>query len=102
MILELHRLLDSEDSSIKAISNWISVDSALSAKVLKMANSPYFGGKGQVNSIPQAITLLGLEAVKSIVLGDVRSWVMRHRWHGFHNARDPQVQGKDVAPDERK
>lgn len=81
MILELHRLLDSEDSSIKAISNWISVDSALSAKVLKMANSPYFGGKGQVNSIPQAITLLGLEAVKSIVLAseakkiDIPDWL---------------------------
>ncbi len=43
-------------------------DQALTAKVLKLVNSPFFGVKSQVATIPQAIVVLGFKTLKSVVL----------------------------------
>ena len=43
-------------------------DPALSAKVLKVVNSAFYGLPGQVASVDRAIVLLGLSAVKNIAI----------------------------------
>jgi serine/threonine protein kinase len=58
----------SEDSSIKAISDLVMRDFALSQKLLRIANSSVFGA-GKVTRVSQAITLLGLSQLRAIATG---------------------------------
>jgi putative nucleotidyltransferase with HDIG domain len=43
-------------------------DQALAARVLKLANSPFFGLRARVTSISQAVVVLGLKTLKSVVI----------------------------------
>lgn len=47
----------------------IAHDQTLAEKVLKVANSPFFGLSGQVRDIRHAVMLLGFDKLKSIALG---------------------------------
>lgn len=62
------RLLQAEDSSPKEIAAKIALEPASTVRVLKMANSPYFGGRGRVSTVSHAVLLLGFEALKSILI----------------------------------
>ncbi|TIH12859.1 response regulator [Marinifilum sp. JC120] len=61
--------LKSTEPSINKVAELISLDVGLVAKILKLINSPYFGLPSQVSSIFQAITMLGLDTIKALVLG---------------------------------
>ncbi|WP_031485176.1 response regulator [Maridesulfovibrio frigidus] len=61
--------LRKEEPSISKIANLISKDVGLVAKILKLINSPYFGLPSNIKSISQAISLLGLETIKTLILG---------------------------------
>lgn len=58
----------SEDGSIKAISDLVMRDFALSQKLLRIANSSAFGA-GNVTRVSQAITLLGLSQLRAVATG---------------------------------
>lgn len=49
----------SEDAELGVIARLIAQDVGLSAPMLKMANSPYFGLRTKVSSIQQAVSVLG-------------------------------------------
>ncbi len=61
--------LDSAASSAQHLDEIIREDPVLTAKILKMANSPYYGLKGEVSSIAQAVVILGFEEVRNLVIG---------------------------------
>ena len=65
---ELVKALDSEDSSIQEIGDIISKDPGLTAKILKMVNSSFFGVLQRVSNPAKAVNLLGLDLVQTIVL----------------------------------
>jgi HD-like signal output (HDOD) protein len=52
-------------------------DPALTARVLKLINSAYFGLSEPVTSITQAITLLGRDQLKQLLIGSVLSGVVK-------------------------
>jgi HD-like signal output (HDOD) protein len=60
--------LASEDFSIITIGNIIEADISLSATLLKVVNSPYYGLVQHVESPAHATNLLGVEVVKNILL----------------------------------
>lgn len=60
--------LASEDPSLQRVAEIISKDIAMSAKVLQLVNSAFFGLGRRVETIEQAVTLLGTEVIKSLVL----------------------------------
>ncbi|RJQ50937.1 MAG: GGDEF domain-containing protein [Nitrospiraceae bacterium] len=60
-----------DKSSIGKLADIISVDPALTAKMLKVANSSFYGLSRQVDSVERAINVLGLEAIKNIALSFV-------------------------------
>lgn len=62
------RLADDPDSSARDMEQLIQRDSAVAAKVLRVANSPYYG-LCNVPSIGRAIAILGMNAVRSLVIG---------------------------------
>jgi len=68
-INEIMAVLDDDNSSIENIAKLISTDQAFSVKVLKLANSAYFGYSRQISTIPQAIVILGTSSIKNIAMG---------------------------------
>ena len=61
-------LLESDRSNAADIAQAISCDPALSAKILKVANSAYYGFSKEITSLESAISLLGLNMVRSLAL----------------------------------
>lgn len=57
-----------EESSAKDLFKIISVDQALTTRILKIANSAFYGHFREINSLSRAITILGFKAVKNLVV----------------------------------
>jgi two-component system, cell cycle response regulator len=55
----------------------ISADSSLSAKLLALANSPYFGVRNRITTVRNAVNLLGL--------GTIRTMTISYCMAGLHN-----------------
>ncbi len=66
--VELVEELKSEDASIEKIGNTIARDIGLTAKILKTVNSSFFGLRQHITSPTKAVSLLGLDLIKAIVL----------------------------------
>ena len=62
------RLTSDLQSNITDISKALSVDQSLTAKTLKVSNSPYYGRAREVKTLTEAIIVLGFKAVRSIVI----------------------------------
>ena len=62
-------VLSKEDPSMREVSGLIAQDVGMSAGVLKLVNSAFFGLRIHVSSPAHAVNLLGLEVVKALVLG---------------------------------
>ncbi|WP_447977091.1 HDOD domain-containing protein [Candidatus Nitrospira bockiana] len=60
--------LNSEAASIDKIGHIISKDLGMLSKILQVVNSPFYGLRRQISSATQAVALLGLETIKSLVL----------------------------------
>ena len=65
---ELVRVTGRADTHIGEIAALITKDIALSAKVLKVVNSAYYTFSNQISTIQQAVSILGINAVRSLVL----------------------------------
>jgi HD-like signal output (HDOD) protein len=66
--LKIIELVDNPRSTAQDLNKLISNDPALVARILKVVNSAFYGLPGQIGSINRAIVLLGLNAVKNIVI----------------------------------
>ncbi len=64
----IERLLEDPESSVDDVAEVVAQDVAISAKLLQLVNSAFFGHFQQVDSPQKAVHLLGLETVKSLVL----------------------------------
>ncbi|NVM23055.1 MAG: HDOD domain-containing protein [Desulfobacterales bacterium] len=67
----LEKITESVDSSETAaadIASIISSDQALSAKVLRLVNSAFYGFPGRISNVTHALIILGFDVVKGIVL----------------------------------
>ncbi len=62
--LRLLHELHSPDLDFQRLENVIKSDMALSYKLLRYINSPFFGTRGQIESIQQALLLLGTAEIK--------------------------------------
>jgi HD-like signal output (HDOD) protein len=60
--------VEAKTSSLKAIGAIISKDIAMTAKILQLINSAYFGLHGAVSTAEQAVNLLGLSTIQTLVL----------------------------------
>ena len=65
---EIESQLQSEDVSLKKIAEIVSKDAGMTAKILQLANSAFMGARFTVSNPTQAITLIGTEMVRALVL----------------------------------
>lgn len=68
LYLAIQEELQSPRCSLKKIGEIISTDVGMSAKILQLVNSSFFGMYSKVTSPAQAVNLLGTDTVKALVL----------------------------------
>lgn len=78
---ELQSELQAEDVSLKKVADIISKDGGMTAKILQLANSAFMGARFTISNPTQAITLIGTEMVRALVLSV----------HVFSQFRDPSA-----------
>jgi len=61
-------LMESPSAGAQDISNIISSDQALSAKILRVVNSAFYGFPGRISNISHALIILGFDVVKGLIL----------------------------------
>ncbi len=62
------RLASDEKTSAQQLASVITLDPALTAKLLKLVNSPLYGFKKEITTLSQAVALLGMKAVRTMSL----------------------------------
>ncbi len=67
-IQKIMEVAQNPKSSAAEMEEVISKDQSLSGKVLKIVNSAYYGFPRQIDSISQAIVVLGFQAIKNLAL----------------------------------
>lgn len=68
IISRLIKIMKKENASIDDLVDVIKHDQSITTKIVSIANSPFFGYPGRINSIEQAVLMLGFDLVKSISL----------------------------------
>jgi len=66
IVLRLLDLLSRDNVEIRELVRLISADPALSAQILRVANSPLFGFRSQIDSLQSALVVLGLQRIRAL------------------------------------
>lgn len=66
--MEAIRLLEGESANFDSIADLLKNDQVLTSRIFHYANSAYIGARRQSASVRQAVSTLGLNAVRSIIL----------------------------------
>ena len=75
---QINKLVESRTSSAADLHRVIKADPALSARLLKLVNSAYYGLPGRVASLEKAVILLGVTAVKNLAIAASIEQLFRH------------------------
>jgi putative nucleotidyltransferase with HDIG domain len=68
IITKLSSLADDGRVSVDEMARVVTSDQVLSAKVLKLVNSPFYGFSGRISTVSKALILLGVNVVKSLAI----------------------------------
>jgi HD-like signal output (HDOD) protein len=66
--LRVIQLLNDPDTDVASLADVISSDQALTAKVLRLCNSAYYGLSRKVTTISEAVMIIGFSSIKSLVM----------------------------------
>jgi putative nucleotidyltransferase with HDIG domain len=66
--LELEEELTSDNASLNTLSSIINRDPIITAKILQLTNSAFFGLPNRISSTREALNLLGVNIIKNLVL----------------------------------
>jgi len=86
--LQVTRLVEDPASSAEDIARAISHEPALAARILRLANSPLYGMRSEVDTVSRAVTVLGTLQVRDLVLASVAA-------HGFDGIPNELVTMED-------
>lgn len=66
--LRLRYVMDDENSTMADVAEVLSLDPALAARVLRIANSAFYGFRSEVDTISRAASILGLRKIHDLTL----------------------------------
>ena len=66
--LRLREVMESDNGSMADAAEVISLDPALAARILRMANSAFYGFRSEVDTITRAANILGMQKIHDLVL----------------------------------
>ncbi len=79
-IHELQRLCNDPDVTIKAVADRIILDPALTASILKLSNSAGFITRKRIESIEDAIKIIGFKNLKAILIASSARTIMDRKY----------------------
>ncbi len=86
-----HKIIEiirNEDANFKELVRIVEKDQALALKILKIANSTFYGFLSRISSLEHALNLLGANEVRAIVLGSsVYNFFSNAKSNGFDRRR---------------
>ncbi|MBU1699224.1 MAG: HDOD domain-containing protein [Candidatus Eisenbacteria bacterium] len=101
---EIVNELNKEEASLKKIGETISRDVGMTARILQLVNSAFFGLRREVGDPTHAVNLLGLDTVKNLVLSiqvfsayddlELESFSLDALWH---HSMQTGMFAKDIA-----
>ena len=68
LYLQLGEELRSPDTSFRRVAQIVAKDIGMTAKILQMVNSAFFGSHTNISSLEQAVSLMGLNMIRALVL----------------------------------
>lgn len=68
VVMELLSLMQKSDTALDHFADTLRLDQALSVIVLQLANSPFYGLSGRISSVRDAINVLGLRQLGTLVV----------------------------------
>jgi len=68
IVFQLNDMVNDPSCSAADIGDVISKDTALSIRLLKIVNSPFYGFPSSIDSIPMAITVMGIRQLRDLTL----------------------------------
>lgn len=64
---KIRRAVNEENTNSTKIARLVQVDPSITARLIRLSNSPVYRGRKTIESCPEAITRIGLKAVQDIV-----------------------------------
>ena len=68
VLVKLLTALDNEESPTSAIAEIVNQDISLTARLLRAANSAFYGRQFEINTVNRALSVLGMKAVRALAL----------------------------------
>lgn len=65
---KINEAINNPNASAYKIGSMISEDPAMSAKILRLSNSAFYGSRNEITTVKQAVITIGIDAIKSMVL----------------------------------
>jgi len=67
ILTEIDAVASKRNASMRSISDLVGRDAALTARMFKIIHSPFFGLRREIDSLDQAISIMGLEAALTVI-----------------------------------
>lgn len=68
ILFQILRILDDPDSGASDLADVIRLDAPLSARILRLANSPYYSVRGGMGDIHRCIAVLGYRTIRQVAI----------------------------------
>jgi HD-like signal output (HDOD) protein len=81
--LKAHKIIKDPNASFEDLAHVMEMDQAIATRVLRMANSSYYGMSGNVSSIKHASTILGLKVLEELIVMAWSTKALASRMNGY-------------------
>ncbi|RKZ14903.1 hypothetical protein DRQ50_08275 [bacterium] len=67
-LIEVLRVIDDPDSGASDLAGVVRLDAPLSAKILRLANSPFYSTRSDISDVVRSISVLGYETTRNVAI----------------------------------
>jgi len=82
-VIKLIKMMDDPNVSVSSIKEVIRTDEGLTVKLLRVANSAFYRGRREIKTIEDAVVVLGLRTVKSMIFSVTVSPILSKELSGY-------------------
>lgn len=99
--LKIRSSIESENTSAQQISDTLSQDASLSARLIQVANSPLYRSRNPIDDLQMAVTRLGIKMVRDLVVSLAMKQIYQATSdvldHHFRNAWNTSVEVATIS-----
>ncbi len=88
VVMQINRVLQDDGASLESVVSIIEKDPSLTTKLLRLANSSYYGMSRDVRTVKEAVLILGLNTIRSIAMAVSVGKLFRGDSNGVLDAKE--------------